>query len=150
MAHRLSHSVACGIILDQGSNPCLLHRQAGSLPLSHREALGAIVTKWFLHLILETLTSRPPCFSWFSLLTGCSSASFARLSPLHQHLNRAQSFDLFVSTYTPISLKASHISHVQCFCSNPDLSPAGDAHIQSDSLHLQIEIYNFTSSKPNY
>ena len=115
-----------------------------------REALGAIVTKWFIHLILETLSSRPPCFSWFSLLTGRSSASFARLSPLHQHLNRAQSFDVFVSTYTPISLKASHISHVQCFCSNPDLSPAGDAHIQSDSLHLQIEIYNFTSSKPNY
>ena len=29
-------SVACGIFLDQGSNPCLLHWQAGSLPLSHQ------------------------------------------------------------------------------------------------------------------
>ena len=114
-----------------------------------REALGAVVTKWFTHSILETLTARPPCFSWFSLLTGRCSASFARLPPRHRHLNRAQSFDLFVSTYTPISLKASRISHVQCFCSNPDLSPAGEAHIQSDSLHLQIEIYNFTSSNPN-
>ena len=83
---------------------------------------------------LETLTASPPCFSWFSLLTGRCSASFARLPPRHRHLNRAQSFDLFVSTYTPISLKASRISHVQCFCSNPDLSPAGEAHIQSVSI----------------
>ena len=31
-----SCSVACGILLDQGSNPCLLHWQADSLPLSHQ------------------------------------------------------------------------------------------------------------------
>ena len=29
-------SAACGIFLDQGSNPCLLHWQADSLPLSHQ------------------------------------------------------------------------------------------------------------------
>ena len=29
-------SVACGIFLDQGLNPCLLHWQADSLPLSHQ------------------------------------------------------------------------------------------------------------------
>ena len=29
-------SVACGILSDQGSNPCLLHWQADSLPLSHQ------------------------------------------------------------------------------------------------------------------
>ena len=34
VVHRLSCSVACGILLDQGSNPCLLHWQADSLPLS--------------------------------------------------------------------------------------------------------------------
>ena len=28
--------VACGIFPDQGSNPCLLHWQADSLPLSHQ------------------------------------------------------------------------------------------------------------------
>ena len=28
--------VVCGIFLDQGSNPCLLHWQADSLPLSHQ------------------------------------------------------------------------------------------------------------------
>ena len=32
----LSCSAAYGIFPDQGSSPCLLHRQAGSLPLSHR------------------------------------------------------------------------------------------------------------------
>ena len=34
---RLSFSKACGIFLDQGSNPCLLHWQADTLPLSHQE-----------------------------------------------------------------------------------------------------------------
>ena len=35
-ACRLSCSATCGIILDQGSNPCLLHSQVDSLPLSHQ------------------------------------------------------------------------------------------------------------------
>ena len=33
--HGLSCSKACGIFLDQGLNPCLLHWQADSLPLSY-------------------------------------------------------------------------------------------------------------------
>ena len=33
--HRLSCSAASGIFPDQGLNPCLLHWQADSLPLSH-------------------------------------------------------------------------------------------------------------------
>ena len=37
--HRLSRSVACGIFLDQGSNPCPLPWQAVSLPLSHHGSL---------------------------------------------------------------------------------------------------------------
>ena len=36
VAHRCSCSVACGIILEQGSNQCLLHWQEDSLPLSHQ------------------------------------------------------------------------------------------------------------------
>ena len=32
----ISCPVACGIFLDQGLNPCLLHWQADSLPLSHQ------------------------------------------------------------------------------------------------------------------
>ena len=37
VAHRLSCPVACGIFLDQRSNPCSLHWQADSLPLCHQE-----------------------------------------------------------------------------------------------------------------
>ena len=36
--HRLSCSKAYGIFLDQGLNPCLLHWQAGSLPLIHQQS----------------------------------------------------------------------------------------------------------------
>ena len=36
VAHGLCCSVACPIFPDQGLNPCLLHWQAGSLPLNHR------------------------------------------------------------------------------------------------------------------
>ena len=35
-AHGLSWSSARGIFPDEGSNPCLLHWQADSLPLSHQ------------------------------------------------------------------------------------------------------------------
>ena len=36
VAHGLSCSKACGIFLDQGSNPCPLHWQVDSLPLRHQ------------------------------------------------------------------------------------------------------------------
>ena len=36
VAHRPSCSAACGILPDQGSNPCPLHRQADSQPLRHQ------------------------------------------------------------------------------------------------------------------
>ena len=36
VSHGLSCSEACGIFLDQGSNPGLLHWQADPLPLSHQ------------------------------------------------------------------------------------------------------------------
>ena len=36
VAHGLSCSTICGIFLDQGSNPCLLHQHVDSLPLSHQ------------------------------------------------------------------------------------------------------------------
>ena len=35
----LSCSEVCKIFLDQGSNPCLLHWQADSLPLNHQGSL---------------------------------------------------------------------------------------------------------------
>ena len=36
VAHGPSCSAACGILPDQGSNPCPLHRQADSQPLHHQ------------------------------------------------------------------------------------------------------------------
>ena len=36
VAHGPSCSTACGILPDQGSNPCPLHRQADSQPLRHQ------------------------------------------------------------------------------------------------------------------
>ena len=35
-ANRLSRHAACGILPDQGSSLCLLHRQVDSQPLDHR------------------------------------------------------------------------------------------------------------------
>ena len=35
VVHGLSCSVACGIVLDQGSNLCPLHWQVDALPLHH-------------------------------------------------------------------------------------------------------------------
>ena len=43
VAHGLSCSEACGIFRDQGSNPCLLHWQADSLPLSRQGILPYFV-----------------------------------------------------------------------------------------------------------
>ena len=44
VAPGLSCCAACGIVPDQGSNPCLLHLQVDSLPLSHQGSL------WWLDL----------------------------------------------------------------------------------------------------
>ena len=38
--HGLSCSSACGILLDQGLNPCLLHWHEDSSPLSHQGSLS--------------------------------------------------------------------------------------------------------------
>ena len=40
VVHGPSCPVACGIFPDQGSNPCLLHQQPDSLPLSHQGSPG--------------------------------------------------------------------------------------------------------------
>ena len=45
VAHGLSCSAACGIFLDQGWNPCLLHWQTNSSPLSHKEAPNLTVLR---------------------------------------------------------------------------------------------------------
>ena len=42
VAHGLSCSVACGIFLDQGSNPCPPHWQVGSYPLCHQGSANVL------------------------------------------------------------------------------------------------------------
>ena len=54
VAHRLSCAVAHGIFPDQGSNPCLLHWQADSLPLSHQ---GSPQTNFYFHSFPCTFTN---------------------------------------------------------------------------------------------
>ena len=44
VAHGPSHSAACGIFPDQGSNPCPLHWQADSQPLRHQGSPERIVS----------------------------------------------------------------------------------------------------------
>ena len=56
VAHGLSCSEACGIFPDQGLNPCFLHWQADSLPLSHQGNPGSILfailrTSWIWMLV---------------------------------------------------------------------------------------------------
>ena len=48
VAHELTCSVACGAFPDQGSNPCLLHWQVDSLPLSHQGSLCLFLNVKFL------------------------------------------------------------------------------------------------------
>ena len=43
--HGLICSSACGISLDQGSNPCPLNQQADSLPLSHQGSPNTFIFK---------------------------------------------------------------------------------------------------------
>ena len=56
VGHGLSCPVACGIFSDQGLNPCPLHWQAGSLPLSHLESPIALFLKpgaYILYIMID-------------------------------------------------------------------------------------------------
>ena len=55
MVHGLSFSLACSSIPDQGSNPCLLHWQVGSLPLSHQ---GSSLLVFFLFFFFRVFQFR--------------------------------------------------------------------------------------------
>ena len=56
MVCQLSFCVARGIFLDQGSNPCLLHWQVDSLPLSHQ---GSPIILFLINYIFLCLTKLP-------------------------------------------------------------------------------------------
>ena len=46
VAHGPSHSAACGILPDQGSNPCPLHWQVDSQPLCHQGSPAKFLQLW--------------------------------------------------------------------------------------------------------
>ncbi|CAN0428741.1 unnamed protein product [Rangifer tarandus platyrhynchus] len=50
VAHQLSYSKECGILPDQGSNPCLLHWQMDSYPLSHQGSPSSLFPSRLSHL----------------------------------------------------------------------------------------------------
>ena len=75
VAHGPSRTAACGILPDQGSNPCPLHRQADSQPLSHQGSpmnkfLNLILLKWFPRTLVYILF-----FKVFPHKTQCSNSS---------------------------------------------------------------------------
>ena len=57
VAHGPSCSAACGILPDQGSNPCLLHWQADSQPLRHQGSPSPVISNIqpLLRTILPTI-----------------------------------------------------------------------------------------------
>ena len=62
VAHGPSCSAACGILPDQGSNPCLLHWQADSQPLRHQ---GSPQKVFFLSYFYIWATITPKLTSTF-------------------------------------------------------------------------------------
>ena len=74
VAHRSSCSAACGIFLDQGSNPCPLHWQADSQPLRHQ---GSPADGF--------LTTAPPGKSLQNSVTG---KNFSSLEDCKRHLEQ--------------------------------------------------------------
>ena len=108
VAHGPSCSAACGILPDQGSNPCPLHWQADSQPLRHQGSLGFLLKSSLIStmdLIRASATSTffgKMCGMWSlfweasekSLGLGMIWRKFSMLLTLEQ-----QRFELHRSTY---------------------------------------------------
>ena len=67
VAHGPSCPAACGIFPDQGSNPCPLHWQADSQPLSHQGSPSG--ESWWYRFISCNCAQNMHLFSWRSLST---------------------------------------------------------------------------------
>ena len=84
VAHGLSCSLACGIFLDQGSNLCLLHWQADSLPPSHHISvlICHISSAWchMWHRTMELASSNLYWLvSWYGFIGFCLFFFFPRV-----------------------------------------------------------------------
>ena len=133
VAQRLSCSEACRIFLDQGSNPCLLHWQEDSLPLSHLTQLLKKLFFWtanallhvnnlrkkslLLHLTLNTKTKAAPIlvessfwkhpFTWIqSSRDACGSCSASlTMYSLHPGVPRRDRAHAVSSTLSRLSYR---------------------------------------------
>ena len=63
VAHKLFRPTACGILPDQGSNPCLLHWQADSYPKSHQGNAGCSLECWSKSSFIFKYSSASPLWS---------------------------------------------------------------------------------------
>ena len=68
VAHRLSCSVACGILLDQGLNPCPQDWQADSQPLDHQPSPVHFLIFRYFTLFLPWANTHYLCSSYFFLV----------------------------------------------------------------------------------
>ena len=65
VAHGLSYSTACGIFLDQSLNPCLLHWQVDSLPLSPKGSPYLSIHKCISIYVMYTLSIHNQIHCWY-------------------------------------------------------------------------------------
>ena len=93
VVHRLSCSAACGIFSDQGSNLCLLHWQADSLPLSHqgspkRCCVLIVSDPLWTHGLCNLLSSSVHSIFWTRILewVAVSSSGLFLTQGLNLHL----------------------------------------------------------------
>ena len=109
VAHGPSCSAACGILPDQGPNPCPLHWQADSQPLRHQGSPQMIFNAWFgyfeyvgylLHGI--TLIVLNYCldlivlnFNWSTRLWNIIQREISRMKLLKPLLTRSISHSIF-------------------------------------------------------
>ena len=70
--HALSCSTACGIVPDQGLNPCLLHGQVDSLPLSHQGSpqISDFKSERWTFLAIQWLRLHAPIARGWGLILG--------------------------------------------------------------------------------
>ena len=70
VVHGRSCSQACGIFPDQGSNPCPLHWQANSYPLSHQGSPSNLFSRNTLISFIYLTVSGLSCCMWAQLPRG--------------------------------------------------------------------------------
>ena len=78
VVHGLSCSQACGIFPDQGSNPCPLHRQANSYPLSHQGSPSNLFSLNTLISFIDLTAPGLSCSMWDLQLQHVGPSSLTR------------------------------------------------------------------------